>query len=264
MSVWFAIGIAWLTMALLMSALWYVQYRRHNAGIVDIAWSFGTGLCAVFFALTASGDPWRKVLVAVIAGVWGLRLGSALAVRVLSEQEDGRYQMLREKWGERVQPLMFGFFQIQAAWAVLFALPMLAASYNPSPVRALDLFAIAVWLVAVIGESIADLQLANFKKNPENKGKVCREGLWAWSRHPNYFFEWVHWFAYLILAIGGSLLWLAALGPVVMLLFLTKVTGIPMTEARSIKSRGEAYREYQRTVSPFFPWPPKDEQGDSK
>lgn len=264
MSPWQIIGIAWLTMTLMMSALWYVQYRRHNAGIVDVAWSFGTGFCAVLFALTSPGDTFRKVLVAVFAGVWGLRLGSTLAVRVFSEQEDGRYRLLREKWGERVQPLMFGFFQLQAVWAVLFALPMLAASYNTRPLNALDFLAVGVWLIAVIGESIADQQLASFKRDPANKGKVCKQGLWAWSRHPNYFFEWVHWFAYLILAVGGSLWWLAALGPVVMLIFLTRVTGIPITEARSIKSRGEAYREYQRTVSPFFPWPPKRKQEDSK
>lgn len=244
-------------MAVLMSALWFVQFKRHNAGIVDIAWSFGTGLTAVFFALSSSGDQTRRILVAVIAGLWGLRLGSALAKRVFSEEEDGRYKMLREKWGDRVQPLMFGFFQIQAAWAVLFALPMLAASQNPRPVSAIDFVAVAVWIIAIGGESIADAQLAKFRNDPANKGKVCRNGLWAFSRHPNYFFEWIHWFAYVILAVGGSFVWLAALGPVVMLLFLTRVTGIPTTEARAVQSRGAAYRDYQRTVSAFFPWPPK-------
>jgi steroid 5-alpha reductase family enzyme len=254
-----AIGVAWAAMAVMMSGLWFVQFKRHNAGIVDIAWSFGTGLSAVFFALTASGDPGRRIVVAVIAGLWGLRLGSALAVRVLSEEEDGRYTMLREKWGDRVQPYMFGFFQIQAAWAVLFALPMLGASSSSRPLGLLDALAVLIWIIAVGGESIADRQLVKFKANPDNKGKVCRHGLWAWSRHPNYFFEWVHWFAYLILAIGSPLLWLAVLGPVVMLVFLTRVTGIPMTEARSVKSRGDAYRDYQKKVSPFFPWPPKKE-----
>ncbi len=234
-----------------------MQYKRHNAGIVDIAWSFGTGLSAVFFAMAATGDPGRRIVVAIIAGLWGLRLGSALAVRVLSEKEDGRYTMLRDKWGSKVQAYMFGFFQIQAAWAVLFALPMLGAATSARALGILDGIAILIWLIAVGGESIADAQLAKFKHNSGNNGKVCRNGLWAWSRHPNYFFEWVHWFAYLLLAIGSPLWWLAALGPVVMLIFLTRLTGIPMTEARSVKSKGEPYREYQRTVSPFFPWPPK-------
>ena len=259
MSLWIAIALSWATMSVVMTGLWYVQFKRHNAGIVDIAWSFGTGLCAVFFALISPGDPGRRVMVALLAGIWGLRLGAALTRRVMSEAEDGRYQMLREKWGHRVQPLMFGFFQIQAAWAVIFALPMLAASHNTRPLEPVDSLAALIWIVAVGGESIADAQLARFRENPSNRGKVCRDGLWAWSRHPNYFFEWIHWFSYVVLATGGPLLGLAWLGPIVMLVFLTKVTGIPMTEARSLKSRGDAYREYQRTVSPFFPWPPKRE-----
>lgn len=257
MPFWQTVGTAWLTMAVLMSVLWYVQYRRHNGGIVDIAWSFGTGLSGVYFCLTSGGEPTRRFIVAILAGLWGIRLGSALAVRVFKEEEDGRYQMLREKWGERVQPMMFGFFQLQALWAVLFALPMLSAAENRSSIGWLDYAGILVWIIAIGGESAADRQLAKFKDNPGNKGKVCRSGLWAWSRHPNYFFEWIHWFAYLLISIGGPLVWLAALGPIVMLIFLTKVTGIPLTEKQSLRSRGDAYRDYQKTVSPFIPLPPQ-------
>lgn len=257
MSLWLAIGLAWGFMAAVMSGLWWGQYRRHNAGIVDVAWSFGTGLCAVWFALTTGGDEARRVIVALMAGAWGLRLGSTLAKRVFSESEDGRYQMLRQKWGARVQPLMFGFFQIQAAWSVLFALPMLAAASNPSPLDWTVVVGVLVWLVAVVGESVADLQLARFKERPENKGKVCRVGLWSWSRHPNYFFEWLHWFAYVALAWQSPLFWLACAGPVVMLLFLLRVTGIPMTERRLLQSKGEPYADYQREVSAFVPLPPK-------
>ena len=135
---------------------------------------------------------------------------------------------------------------------------MLASSMNPLPwITLLDILAVFVWIVAIVGEGTADQQLKSFREDSSNKGKVCQIGLWSWSRHPNYFFEWIHWFAYLAVAWGGPLWWIAAAGVVVMYLFLTKVTGIPMTEARSILSRGDAYRDYQRTTSAFFPRPPK-------
>lgn len=153
--------------------------------------------------------------------------------------------------------MMFGFFQLQATWAVLFALPMLGASLNPRPISWLDGLGAFVFALAIALEWLADHQLALFKADPANKGKVCRIGLWSWSRHPNYFFEWTHWFAYLILAIGSSGVWLSIGGVVVMYLFLTRVTGIPPTEQRAVESRGDAYRDYQSSVSAFFPLPPK-------
>ena len=107
------------------------------------------------------------------------------------------------------------------------------------------------------GEAVADHQLAKFRQDPANRGQTCRVGLWAWSRHPNYFFEWMHWFAYLVLALGSARWWLALSGPVLMLLFLYRVSGIPWTEAQSLRSRGEDYRRYQREVSAFGPLPPK-------
>ena len=111
--------------------------------------------------------------------------------------------------------------------------------------------------MAVLGETIADRQLARFRADPENRGKTCNQGLWRYSRHPNYFFEWIHWFAYIFLAVGSPHWWLALLGPLVMAVFLLKITGIPYTELQSLKSKGESYREYQRTTSAFIPWFPK-------
>ena len=260
MELLFTILIAWAVMAILMAGLWAVQRARKNAGIVDVAWSFGTGLCAVAFAIAADGDPSRRAVIATLAGIWGMRLGIYLLKRVMSESEDGRYTALRQKWGDKTQRNLFIFFQIQAFWSILFALPMLVAARNPEPTWAwYDWLGIGIWILGIIGESIADAQLARFRNDPEQKGRVCQVGLWRYSRHPNYFFEWTQWWTWVALGFAGPLGWLTILGPTVMLYFLFKVTGIPPTEARAIESRGDAYRQYQQTTSAFFPWPPKHE-----
>ncbi|MDH3583973.1 MAG: DUF1295 domain-containing protein, partial [Phycisphaerae bacterium] len=197
-------------------------------------------------------------LVAVLAGIWAVRLGLYLLSRVVRLPEDGRYRRLRESWGDRVQGFFFGFFQVQAAWCVLFALPMLIAARNRAAAPAwYDFAGVAVWLASVVGASVADRQLARFRSDPSNRGKVCQVGLWHYSRHPNYFFEWLQWWAWVLIGWHAPLGWLTLLGPAIMLLFLLKITGIPPTEAQAIASRGDAYRQYQRTTSAFFPWPPK-------
>jgi steroid 5-alpha reductase family enzyme len=140
----------------------------------------------------------------------------------------------------------------------VFALPFAAAAARHSdPAPWTIAAAVGIWLLSVGGESLADQQLATFRNDPANRGKTCRSGLWAWSRHPNYFFEWLHWFTYVFLAVGSHLFWLSLVGPVVMLLFLYRVSGIPWTEAQSLRSRGDDYRRYQQQVSAFFPRPPK-------
>jgi steroid 5-alpha reductase family enzyme len=247
--------LGWLFAAALMAVLWGVQRARGNAGIVDVAWSFTTALLGAGFAYVADGLDQRRLIVACMVLVWGVRLGGHLWRRVSSEREDGRYQRMREEWGDTFQPKMFAFFQVQALWAMMFALPMLAAARNEAPLGWLDAIGVLVWLVALSGESIADRQLARFRANPANRGRVCREGLWRYSRHPNYFFEWLHWWVYVLLAIGSPLWWLPILGVAVMFLFLTRVTGIPPTEAQALRSRGDAYRAYQRTTNAFFPGP---------
>lgn len=260
MNVWILILIPWLVLCVLMSGLWAYQKKTHNAGIVDVAWSFGTALCAIWFAWGADGYSQRRVLVGAIAGIWGIKLGYYLLSRLKGAHEDRRYTMLREEWGEKTQQRMFVVFQIQAFWAVLFALPMLLASRNQTPELVWsDWLGLGIWLVSVIGTGIADAQLNAFRKDPDNAGKVCKRGLWRYSRHPNYFFEWIHWWAYVAIGFSGDWGWLTLLGPVVMLYFLLKVTGIPITEKALVRSRGAAYEEYQRTTSSFVPLPPKKE-----
>jgi steroid 5-alpha reductase family enzyme len=243
--------------SVLMTAAWLVQRRTRNAGIVDVAWSFATGGLGAAFALAADGSWPRRLVVAGLAAAWGLRLGGHLWVRVASEPEDGRYAQMRQEWGAAADGRLLGFFQLQALAAVLFALPMLAAGRNAAPWGLLDVAGVGLWLIGLGGEAIADRQLAAFRADPANRGRVCQVGLWRWSRHPNYFFEWLHWWSYVALAVLSPLWWLPIAGVAAMGYTITRVTGIPPTEAQAIRSRGDAYRAYQRTTSAFVPWPPR-------
>lgn len=243
---------------LMFSALWLVQVIRRDAGVVDIGWTLGVGIMAVYVAIAGEGLFLRRVVLASMGGIWAFRLaGYILKDRILNGHEDSRYQRLRTHWGKRANAWFFIFFTSQSLLVVLFALPFLPGAGNTSGLGLFDLLAIALWLLAMSGEWLADLQLARFRRQPENKANVCQEGLWKWSRHPNYFFEWLHWFSYVLLAAGAPGFWLSLIGPAAMYLFLMKVTGIPHVERESLAKRGDAYRMYQQTTSMLIPMPRK-------
>jgi steroid 5-alpha reductase family enzyme len=256
MSPWIELTGQWVLAAVFMSLGWQWQRSRSNAGIVDVLWAGGTGASAVLFALLGSGAAWPRLIVAVLGGLWGTRLTAHLWTRVRGEPEDGRYRNLRAHWGGS-QFKFFLFFQFQALLIVLFSLPFLAVASNPHGFGAWMLIGIAIWLISVIGESIADKQLASFRADQANHGRTCRDGLWRYSRHPNYFFEWLHWFAYVCLALGSPIAWLAWGAPVVMYVFLRWISGIPYVEKQALLSRGDDYRSYQRSTSILIPWFPK-------
>ncbi len=240
--------------------LYLVARRMDNYGIVDIAWSYAFGALAAFYALAGPGWPVRRALLAAMAVLWSARLGTHLAIRVIGHHpvEDGRYQQLRKDWAGNFTTKMAGFFQMQAGSVVLLGAAFLIACLNPTPaLHPLELAGAALWLIAISGEALADAQLAAFKRQAANKGKVCDVGLWHYSRHPNYFFEWLIWVAYFVFALGSPWGWVAIIGPASILYLLLRVTGIPMTEEQSLRSRGDAYRRYQSTTSAFVPWPPK-------
>lgn len=248
-------------MALAMALGWHWQRRHSNAGIVDVAWAAGVGASALVHAATADGALLPRLLVALLGGLWGARLAGYLWKRVRGEGEDGRYRRLREAWGGS-QWKFFAFFQLQALLVVLFSLPFLAVARNPvGGVTVWIVLGTALWVVSVLGESLADRQLARFRARPDSSGRVCDVGLWRYSRHPNYFFEWLHWFAYVLLAVGSPVAWLAWLGPVVMYVFLRWLSGIPWTEQQALRTRGAAYRDYQRRTPMLFPWFPKARDG---
>ena len=251
------VATVWLVSAAVMAATWRLSLRVRNIGYVDVAWAGLMALAAVLAGTLGNGDARARTLVAVLGGLWGTRLCLHLLSRVRAEPEDGRYQALRARWGAS-PGRWFVFFQGQALVVALFSLPFIAAASGTG--ARLDTWiplAVLTWLVAVGGEWLADRQLARFRANPSNHGRTCRVGLWAWSRHPNYFFEWLHWFTYVWLALSSGLLWMAVAGPVLMLLFLYRVSGIPWTEAQALRSRGGDYARYQREVSAFFPLPPR-------
>jgi steroid 5-alpha reductase family enzyme len=240
-------------------ALVYVLARRiDNFGIVDIAWSYAFAALAAAYALFGAGWPVRRAMIAAMALAWSLRLGTHLLIRVAGKHpvEDGRYVQLRRDWASGFAPRMAGFFQLQAASVVLLGIPFLAACSNPEPALGiLEWAGAALWLVAISGEALSDAQLAMFKRDAGNAGKVCDAGLWRYSRHPNYFFEWLVWVSYFVFGCASPWGWLGILSPACILYLLLRVTGIPMTEEQSLRSRGEAYRRYQERTSPFVPLP---------
>ncbi|MEO6005585.1 MAG: DUF1295 domain-containing protein [Opitutus sp.] len=247
-------------LALLFAGLFWFARRIENYGIVDIAWSFAFGALAAYYALAANGWPTRRALIAAMAVTWSLRLGTHLAIRVIGHhpEEDGRYRRLREEWSPHFTAKMAAFFQLQAISVVVLGVAFLVAAENPTPrLHPLEIAGAVLWLVAVTAEALADFQLTAFKRNPANRGQVCNVGLWRYSRHPNYFFEWMIWVAYFVFALASPWGWCAIVGPLSILWLLLRVTGIPMTEEQSLRSRGDAYRAYQATTSVFVPWFPR-------
>jgi len=244
----------------LFAGTYALARRMDNYGIVDIVWSYSFGALALWYAFTAPGWPPRRWAIAALVILWSGRLGTHLYRRVMSHhpEEDSRYREMRNRWSGRFAGKMFVFYQQQAFSVVVLGLPFLLIARNSSTAfHALEWIGASLWLVALIGEATADAQLHAFKKDPANKGKVCNVGLWHYSRHPNYFFEWIIWGSYFVFACPSPWGWTSVLCPAAMLYLLLRVTGVPMAEEQSLRSRGDAYRRYQKTTSVFVPWLPK-------
>lgn len=257
------INFIWLNVFLMLCAWLWVSYNK-RAGLVDVIWAFGIALNVILASLIFETAPLMvRVFLAVASGIWFLRLAWHLLRRYCYEtEEDTRYANMRRAMGKYQHLGFLAFFLFQAGLIVLFSYPMLALlnipmeQWGSSTIIYLVIAAI-IMLVAFWGESLADEQLYRFKQNSENKAKTMDQGLWRYSRHPNYFFEWLHWFAYPVigLAAGVYSLWIY---PILMFLFLYYVTGIPFSEQQALKHRGDNYKDYQRRTSIFIPWQPKE------
>lgn len=242
-----------------MLLAWLAQARTRDATLVDVAWAANLALLAVLYAVSIDGALGeRRVLVAGIACAWGVRLSGYLFVnRAFGKPEDGRYAALRASWGSRANRNFFWFFQAQAALDALLSIPFLLALANPSQgVEALEWIGATIAVCGVLGEATADAQLARFKRKGL-KGKTCRDGLWRFSRHPNYFFEVVVWVGFALVALAAPHGWIALFAPALIFCLIWFVTGIPATEAQAVKTRGADYVDYQRTTSMFVPWFPR-------
>jgi steroid 5-alpha reductase family enzyme len=242
----------------LMLVTWVVSVPLKNAAIVDIVW--GLGFVAITWVLTFSidGDNARQWLVTVLISVWGLRLSAYLFRRNHGKGEDWRYAQMRKKHGSRfVFVSLLTVFGLQAVVMWVVALPIQFAHGDDSPsVGPIAVMGIMVWLVGISFEAIGDAQLARFKKDPANAGKVMDKGLWHLTRHPNYFGDALMWWGIGIIAAETGSGVIGLIGPVVMTFFLMRVSGVPMLEA-SLAKRREGYAEYIAKTSAFFPRPPK-------
>jgi steroid 5-alpha reductase family enzyme len=251
-------------LAAVMAMAWRVQQVTGHSGWIDASWTFGVGGTATLAALAPLGwDPWptwRQILVAALVAAWSLRLGSHIAVRNRFVGDDPRYHQLTAEWGTEAPRRMFWFLQKQAWVGAILAVCVALAARNPNPAfRIQDVAGMLLLATALIGEAIADAQLRTFKAGNPARNAVCDAGLWRWSRHPNYFFEWLAWLAYPAIAIDTSMHnpwgWLALVAPVIMYWALVHVSGIPPLEEHMLRTRDEAYRDYQRRTRPFLPLP---------
>ncbi len=259
----FAAAAGFLSIA--MAAAWALAMRTRNGGWADTFWTFSIGIAGVTAALwptaQGAGPSSRQLLVAALAALWSLRLGLHIAARTRSAPEDARYAELRRMWGAAHAVRLFWFLEVQALAALPLLLAIVLAAHRPDGLSAADVIGALIVIVGIVGEAIADRQLARFKASPRNKGRLCDTGLWAWTRHPNYFFEWVVWLGWPVIAtdISGAypqgLLALSA--PALMYVLLVHVSGIPPLEAHMARFRGEAFALYQARTPSFFPRPPR-------
>ncbi len=252
-----ALILGFASVALFLTIVWAIQIKTRNAGMVDPVWSWSLGFLGVLYALLGSAPVETRIVLGVLAGLWGFRLGTHLYVRNAGKPEDARYAKFRAEWGAAADRNMFWFFQFQAIMALLLSVGFLVVAFSAAaPGLPMIGLSVATWLISVVGEGIADRQMEVFRGNPANKGKVCNTGLWHYSRHPNYFFESLHWIAYVPLALGSPWWPVAIIPAAVMAWLLLRMSGVPILEAHLVKSR-PGYADYMRTTSVFIPWPPK-------
>lgn len=241
----------------MVTVLWLVSVALRDASIVDIFWGFGFVVVAWVSAFAADGNADRRVLLVGLVSVWGLRLAGYLAWRNVGKGEDYRYQAMRRRFGERFWIVSLWYvFGLQGALMWLVSLPVQVAAVSGDALIWLDFVGIGFWGVGLFFETVGDVQLARFKADPANAGKVMNRGLWRYTRHPNYFGDFMVWWGLYLIALATGGAWWTIVGPIVMSILLMRVSGAGLLE-RTLKRRRDGYEEYIATTSRFFPRPPK-------
>jgi steroid 5-alpha reductase family enzyme len=253
------IAAAMMTLALVVSMLvaWRVWLRTRNAGWIDVMWTVSVGATGFVAALVPLGpEPARNSLVAAAVALWAARLAPHLLVRTRLHSDDPRYHALVRQWGANATQRMMVVCLGQALAGVPLVLAVWLAAHNvTAPLGLRDLLAVVLLIAGIAGAALADRQLHRFRAH--SGGAVCQVGLWRYSRHPNYFFEFLGWCAYPVFAIsmGAPWGWLALAAPVVMYFKLVHVSGIPPVEKHMLRTRGDAYEGYIARTSAFVPLP---------
>ena len=243
----------------LVTISYAVLVNTSHTSMIDLIWCFGVTLASIFYSTFAAGEitpmGWHVIVLHIL---WFLRLGGIIVYRTFGlPAEAGWYLRLRETWGKHYRIKLFQFYIFQGVGICLFSLPAWSISHLETKLSPTRLLAVALCLIGITGSFLADWTLTNFRRRSENGKTVCTQGLWRYSRHPNFFFEWMFWLGLAFVGINGvASLWIFIF-PAMTLVFLLFITGVPTVEAQAIRSRGDAYRAYQRSTSMFIPWFPK-------
>ena len=251
--------LTFLVIIAMMTLLWIVSIFLKNVSIVDMFWGFGFVVAAGMYYFLTDGFETRKLLLLVLVAIWGLRLSIYLAWRNIGKGEDFRYREFRRKYGEHRYWWIsyFQTFLLQGILMWLISAPLLGAQYynTNSSLGILDYTAMTIWLIGIVFEAGGDFQLARFKKNAGNKGKILNTGLWKYTRHPNYFGDSAVWWGYALFCLAGGS-YLPVLGSVLMTALIIKVSGVALLE-KSLINQKPGYESYIRQTSAFIPWFPK-------
>jgi len=238
--------------------LWMISLRLKDVSIVDIFWGIGFVIIAWVTTFVVRPTSPRSLFIAVLVTIWGLRLAGYLAWRNIGKPEDYRYRAMREKRGDRFPLIsLFLVFGLQGLIMLIVSLPIQAAAFNTSQLNWLDGIGGAIWLTGFFFETVGDIQLARFKANADNQGKVMDRGLWRYTRHPNYFGDFLVWWGIFVIALSGGSAWWTIISPLLMSILLMRISGVTLLES-SLRNNKQGYEDYVRRTSAFFPMPPKN------